>query len=77
MCWGPGGILYRHNMNVREDVVFSMHEHIEKELILYMDAIRQGRDVPVSGRDGLITNTVIDAIFKSGATGEAVTLDYA
>jgi len=77
MCWGPGGILHRYNMNVREDVVFSMHEHIEKELILYMDAIRQGNDIPVSGRDGLIANIVIDAIFKSGATGQAVKLDYA
>lgn len=76
MCWGPGGVLFRSDAAEREDIPIGMHEHIKKEMILYMDAIREGRDVPVSGRDGLITNIVIDAIFQSAKTGQVVKLDY-
>ncbi|MFH0965850.1 MAG: Gfo/Idh/MocA family oxidoreductase [Planctomycetota bacterium] len=76
MCWGPGGILFRSDQAEREMIPIGMHEHIKKEMVLFMDAVRQGKDVPVSGRDGLITNIVIDAIYKSGATGKPVKLDY-
>jgi len=76
MSWDPGGVLFRSDAAEREDIPIGMHEHIKKEMVLYMDAIRQGRDVPVSGRDGLITNIVIDAIFESAKTGQVVKLDY-
>ena len=76
MCWGPGGTLFRTDQTEREPVDFGTHEHIEKEMILYMDAIRKGEPVPVSGRDGLIANIVIDGIFESARTGQVVKLDY-
>jgi len=47
-----------------------------KEMVLYMDAIRKGEPVPVSGRDGLIANIVIDGVFESARTGQVVKLDY-
>jgi len=76
MSWDPGGTLFRSDAAEREDIPFGVHEHIKKEMVLYMDAIRQGRDVPVTGRDGLITNIVIDAIFHSAKTRQVVKLNY-
>ncbi len=80
MCWnnelpgiGKGRLLLEKEMG-SEPVPFETEEHLEKEMRLFCEALEAGRPVPVSGRDGLAAQRVIDAIYESGRTGRRVDL---
>ena len=42
----------------------------------YVDALREGREAPLTVEDGLHTLQLIDAIYESGRTGAAVDVKY-
>ena len=55
---------------------YDLYEYIEKELVVFCDAIENGDEPPVSGQYGLDIQAVIDAVFESGRTGCRVQVDY-
>lgn len=46
----------------------------EAEMIEFIDAIRNGTPVPVTGEEGLMVTTIIDALYKSAAEGKEISL---
>ena len=40
-----------------------------------VDAIRTGREAPVTGEQALVTQVIVDAIYESAAAGAEVAID--
>ena len=57
-------------------VDYDVYEYIEKELVAFCEAVKNGKEPPVSGQYGLDIQTVVDAVFESGKTGLRVRVDY-
>lgn len=78
MCWnnqlpgiGKGKLFIDQGMETKE-VDFQTEEHIEKEIKLFCQALENGEEPPVSGRDGLQVQKIVDAIYEAGKTGKRI-----
>jgi predicted dehydrogenase len=64
---GPMDFLNRPMERVRLEAFFAMTQD-------FIDALREGREQPVTGEDGLAAVAMVEAGYRSSATGQAVDL---
>ncbi len=65
-----------HLRNPEAQIPIERREQLEFELSAFVDAIRNGKSMPVSGEDALQTLAVADALTESARTGLAVKVSH-
>ena len=66
------GCLTMQVYGVDETLTFSTHEHIQREIELFCEAVEKNEEPPVPGEAGLYAQSVIEAIYEAGRTGARV-----